>query len=154
MTATLQSRTAAYTAMKPRCLIQSAQVTLTCASDAPQFVTNESGRLTLILPAYKAAECRGAVELQFAASGEQRTAIELWRPNERGELGFTLCEVPVTYWVGERSRADVEFANGALAAFDSARLDAETSSKVFARSGEVVRIEVELDPAELRGVRA
>jgi hypothetical protein len=73
---------------------------------------------------------------------------------EPGELGFTLCEVPVTYWLGERSRADVEFAGGAIAEFEGARLDAETSRKVFSRTGEVVRIEVELAPAELRRVRA
>lgn len=89
MTATLESRPTAYMASPPRCLIQSAQVFSACATDSPQFINNESGRLTLTLPAFKAAECRGAVELEFAASGEQRAAIELWRPNERGELGLT-----------------------------------------------------------------
>jgi hypothetical protein len=89
MTAMLQSRPIAYTSSAPRCLIQSAQVASNCATEAPQFVAKDGGRLTVTLPAFRAAECRGSVELEFNANGEQRAAVELWRPNERGELGLT-----------------------------------------------------------------
>jgi hypothetical protein len=109
------------------------------------------GRIELRPTLLHASELLQA-QADFSFFGEGGT-LKTWTL-EPGELGFTLCEVPVTYWIGEQSRADVEFKDGRIVGFDGARLDAPTSRQIFSRGGEVVRIEVELAPSELRGVRA
>ncbi len=75
------------------------------------------------------------------------TAIEL----AAGELGFTLCGVPVIYRLGGAEEvAVVHFASGPARAAAGSRLDAEATQAVFARSGEVTRIEVTVVAARLR----
>jgi hypothetical protein len=56
-------------------------------------------------------------------------------------LGMTLCQVPIvlTVTAGE-PRIEVLFANGQTSELPGLRLDDQVSAKVFARSGEVVKI--------------
>jgi hypothetical protein len=113
----------------------------------------EEGRLELRPSLLHASELLAApAEFAWFGPGGDERKLTL----SAGELGFTLCEVPVTYRLGARAHAEVELAGGAVAGFEGARLDVATSRKVFSRSGEVVRIRVELNAAELRaaGVRS
>lgn len=58
-----------------------------------------------------------------------------------GELAFTLCQVPVIYKIGSEPKVRVCFANGQVSEIEGNRLDAELSAKLFARTGEITRIE-------------
>ena len=68
-----------------------------------------------------------------------------------GELGFTLCQVPVVYRIAEAARVRLTLADGDPVVFDGPELDARWSASVFERSGEVVRIDVEVPGGELLG---
>ena len=74
---------------------------------------------------------------------------------EPGTLAFTFCQVPVVYRLadGEASLTVVR-RDGQERRFDGATLDAATSRKVFERTGDVVRIEVAVPAAVLRGARS
>ncbi|HEY5650611.1 MAG TPA: hypothetical protein VIW46_04120, partial [Acidimicrobiia bacterium] len=62
-------------------------------------------------------------------------------------LGMTVCQVPVVLTVSAgEPRVEVLFADGESREVPGMRLDAEISAKVFARSGEVVRIHAHLPP--------
>lgn len=60
----------------------------------------------------------------------------------RDQLGFTLCQTPIIYTIGEAEKLRVVFADGSIKEFADRAIDNETSNKIFTRSGEVQRIEL------------
>ncbi len=74
---------------------------------------------------------------------------------EPGTLAFTFCQVPVVYRLGDgAARVTVVRRYGTERSFDGTTLDAATSREVFERTGDVVRIEVAVPAAVLRGARS
>ena len=62
---------------------------------------------------------------------------------EPGTLGFTVCQVPVVYRLGEGdARVEATLRDGETRTFEGAFLDLDTSREVLGRSGRVARIEV------------
>jgi len=72
----------------------------------------------------------------FDLDGEFRTL-----PVARGEFGFTLFQVPITYRAGDEDTVRVEFASGEQRTIDGTRLDHATSRQLFSRSGDIEAIE-------------
>jgi hypothetical protein len=73
----------------------------------------------------------------FDLDGEQKQ-INL----QRGQLGFTFCQVPVLYSASTEDKISVTFANGEKILVNSHSIGKPMSSKIFNRSGEIARIEV------------
>ena len=69
--------------------------------------------------------------------GQQRT-IEL----EKDTLAFTTCQVPVVAHCSGQARLEVTRADRSRQILDGLDLDAETSSAIFNRTGEVRRLDV------------
>ncbi|NNK11225.1 MAG: hypothetical protein HKP08_07770, partial [Flavobacteriaceae bacterium] len=61
-----------------------------------------------------------------------------------GSLGFTYCQVPVIYNFGSEEGMELLFRNGDSEKKEGLTLDAETSNKIFQRSGDIIRIDVNL----------
>jgi hypothetical protein len=57
------------------------------------------------------------------------------------QVGFTFCQVPVIYTFGEKEKVIFVFSGGERKEFAGNAIDADLSSKIFARSGEIERIE-------------
>ncbi len=55
-------------------------------------------------------------------------------------FGFTLCQVPVIYQLGDRETVKIQFADGNTQTFDGLQLDLETSRQLFSRSGKIKAI--------------
>jgi hypothetical protein len=72
---------------------------------------------------------------EWALPGQQLTL-------EPGQLGFSLCSIPVIYSLGETSEVMVEFQDGKRLQFEGNMLPADISSLVFSRSSTLARIEV------------
>jgi len=70
-----------------------------------------------------------------------------WRLRlKRGELAFTLCQVPVVYRLARQTSLLVVRANGIDRKSEALRMDVPTSRELFERTGKVKRIEVCLGP--------
>jgi hypothetical protein len=61
-----------------------------------------------------------------------------------GELGFTLCQVPVLYRLAERRTIEVHWADGLIQSAPDGALDALASRAILERTGEVLQVEVAL----------
>jgi len=61
----------------------------------------------------------------------------------RDEASFTFCGVPVAYRQGKAAGVDV-VSGGSSAHHEGTRLDRETSAKLFARTGDIERIDITL----------
>jgi len=59
-----------------------------------------------------------------------------------GQLGFTICQVPVIYAVSGDDKISITFADGKLEHITGHALNHQVSNKVFQRTGEIARIEV------------
>ena len=57
-------------------------------------------------------------------------------------LFFTCCQVPVIYKKSNKNNLIVEYNDGSVTEINSAQLDAETSKKIFNRTGEIKQIQV------------
>jgi hypothetical protein len=57
------------------------------------------------------------------------------------ELGFTYCQIPIILSFGQQEKLVLVFSNGEKKEFKSNAIDADYSSKIFARTGEVERVE-------------
>jgi hypothetical protein len=68
---------------------------------------------------------------------------------ESGSLCFTYCQVPVIYTIGDLEGVDVDFRDGSTRRIDSLTLDADTSRKIFARTGDVRRLRVTIAASRL-----
>jgi len=58
-----------------------------------------------------------------------------------GQIGFTFCQVPVIYTFDSKNNISIFFINGEIKHFERNETDEETSAAIFARNGEVQRIE-------------
>lgn len=67
-----------------------------------------------------------------------------------GSLAFTYCQVPVVYTIGQHEGVDADFIDGSSRRIDALTLDADTSRKIFARTGEVSRLRVTIAATRLR----
>ncbi|MEL7416173.1 MAG: hypothetical protein AAGJ92_09835, partial [Pseudomonadota bacterium] len=65
---------------------------------------------------------------------------------EFGMLGFTYAQTLVTYQISDTPRITVTPYAGAPRSLPGLRLDAETSAAVLNRTGQVLRLHVELTP--------
>ncbi|MEM8944943.1 MAG: hypothetical protein AAGD11_07135 [Planctomycetota bacterium] len=71
-------------------------------------------------------------------------------PLEAGSLAFSVCQVPVVYRLTDTPfLLRVQMADGTLSEFESDILDGEISSKLFQRTGEVERIEVDIPDGQI-----
>jgi hypothetical protein len=69
---------------------------------------------------------------------------------QENSLGFTYCQTPIVYKIGDSNSIEVTYSNGADAVFDSNKLDVQTSQKLFLRTGEIIKIKVTIDKIVLR----
>ncbi len=69
---------------------------------------------------------------------------------QKGSLCFTYCQAPIIYQLAERDGIEVIQSNHTPIQLDSLELDATISQKVFARTGEVLRIYVQIHSHRLR----
>ena len=67
-----------------------------------------------------------------------------------GSLAFTLCGIPVIYRLGTTGSLRLHRRNEEPLSFDTPVLDQEWSGRLFSRDPAILRIEVEVDPGELR----
>ena len=63
---------------------------------------------------------------------------------EKNSLCFTYCQIPIIYKKAEKEHLEVVFNAGLSVEFEKLSLDAETSNKVFGRTGEINKIIVSL----------
>ncbi len=61
---------------------------------------------------------------------------------KKGQLAFTICQVPVIYKTSNKNKISVKFTNGKKILFNKLTIGKEISSKIFQRSGEIMQIEV------------
>ena len=79
-------------------------------------------------------------------SGEGATAsIEL----APGSLGFTYCQVPVVYRLGDAASVELQHADGRLEHVDGTQLDRTQSQALFRRSGTYRRVTVTIPTGSL-----
>ena len=57
------------------------------------------------------------------------------------QMGFTFCQVPVIYNFGADEKIIIIFSNGEKKEFQGNEINADLSSKIFSRTGEIERIE-------------
>lgn len=67
-----------------------------------------------------------------------------------GSLCFTVCQVPVIYCLSNENRLEIEKKDGSLSKHDTLYLDAETSTQIFNRTGEVAKITVYIKESILK----
>ena len=77
----------------------------------------------------------------FDISGQQQL-VNL----QAGQLGFTYCQVPVIYSLADETSIVISFADGSEKAIAADAIDAQTSLAIFDKTGEVVKIQVALQP--------
>ena len=65
---------------------------------------------------------------------------------QAGQLGFTYCQVPVIYSLAAETSIVISFADGSEKAIAADAIDAQTSLAIFDKTGEVVKIQVALQP--------
>jgi len=63
---------------------------------------------------------------------------------EKGSLCFTYCQIPIIYKLSEKEALKVEFNQGPSLEFTDLNIDAQTSRKVFERTGEISQIIVSI----------
>jgi hypothetical protein len=71
----------------------------------------------------------------FDLEGKQQE-IEL----SENQIGFTFCQVPVVYTFGKTQNIVVEFSDGTKEEFSGNILPKSISSKIFTRTGEIIRV--------------
>ncbi len=64
---------------------------------------------------------------------------------EPAQLGFTYCQVPVIYTLGEGAGTTVVRRDGSQVIFPDNVLDAATSRLLFMKLGEIAQVEVLVD---------
>jgi len=67
-------------------------------------------------------------------------------PLKKDSLAFTYCQLPVTYHISEEQKILLHLQDGTELQINGHTIDSTHSSKVFNRSGEIVRAEVWLSP--------
>ena len=68
----------------------------------------------------------------------------------KGSLGFTYCQVPITYHISEKDSLEISFRDGSHKQYDSLLIDSTISEKIFRRTGEVVHIKANINTENLK----
>ncbi len=68
----------------------------------------------------------------------------------KGSLGFTYCQVPVTYHISEKDSLEISFRDGTQEQYDSLLINSTTSQKIFKRTGEVAHIKANINIEHLK----
>ncbi|WP_411766683.1 hypothetical protein [Winogradskyella sp. A3E31] len=68
----------------------------------------------------------------------------------KDELGFTYCQIPVVYKIGDSPNIEVKFNDGQLGAIDGLSLTMELSHEVFNRTGKITQIQVNIPETYLK----
>jgi len=76
----------------------------------------------------------------------KRQKIEM----EEGCVAFTFCQVPVIYSLASKNSLTVKYKDGKSIETESLALDAQTSTSIFERKGEIERIFIHLDSSILK----
>ncbi len=63
---------------------------------------------------------------------------------EKGELAFTICQVPIIYKLSNKKSIEVVFSSGATETFSSLTLNHDISQKIFKREGVISLIKVSI----------
>jgi hypothetical protein len=71
-------------------------------------------------------------------------------PPEPGSLCFTFCQVPIIYRLSHENKMEIEKKDGSVETKPSLHLDAETSTHIFNRTGEITKITVYLNGSILK----
>ena len=71
-------------------------------------------------------------------------------PIEKGSLCFTYCQVPIVYALADENRLTITRKNGATTTLDDLTVDENNSLKIFERTGEVIRINVQIKSSVLK----
>ncbi|WP_456819936.1 hypothetical protein [Cellulomonas sp. URHB0016] len=101
----------------------------------------EHGRVVVRPVLLRASEWTAGREVfRYLDVAQRRQSVVL----PAGSLAFTFCQVPVVYRRGAVLRVVANLADGSQVAGTGGALDGEVSGQVFRRTGDVVRIEVEL----------
>jgi len=87
-----------------------------------------------------------SVNFEYSNLQQQLKEINL----SDNSLGFTCCQVPVTYELSERPAIKVELEGGNTLELDGNELDSQTSEAIFLRKGKVKAIHVSIDKKSLR----
>ncbi len=69
---------------------------------------------------------------------------------QESSLCFTYCQIPVVYKAGVKEMLKVTFRDNSTREFENLSLDRATSKYVFGRSGEVLRIDVNIKTSDLK----
>lgn len=69
---------------------------------------------------------------------------------EAKSIGFTLCQVPVIYTIGNDEGIKVAYSDGSGKDFAGNQIDADTTEAIQKRTGKVQKINVSLDSKKLR----
>ncbi len=64
---------------------------------------------------------------------------------EKGNLAFTVCQVPIIYKIADSNQIEVKYENGEIEAFSTLTLSHELSQKIFQRTGEIVQVAVSIN---------
>lgn len=67
-----------------------------------------------------------------------------------GSLCFTFCQVPIVYLLSSNSQIEIEKADGTFTVHYSYCIDAETSTKIFKRTGEISKVIVHVNESILK----
>ncbi len=92
---------------------------------------------------------------EFFESEAEFTYFDLAGDKQRmelpsGSLAFTFCQVPVVYQLSEAPlQVDVTLADGKAVSLKQESLSAELSLKLFERTGEIVRIDVQIPQEQI-----
>ena len=78
------------------------------------------------------------------------SGVEQRKTLQPGELGFTVCQVPVTYRIGIKHGVEVRWTSGASEMSDGDSLHTRASRAVLGRTGEVREVVVTILSPELR----
>lgn len=68
---------------------------------------------------------------------------------DKGSLCFTYCQIPVVYKLSEENSLTTIHKDNSIGTFSNLSLDADTSRKIFERTGDIVRMEVHLKESQL-----
>ena len=82
----------------------------------------------------------------FVDVNMKQKTIEL----QEDSLGFTYCQTPIVYKIGDTNSIEVTYSNGTDAIFNSNKLDVQASQKLFLRTGEIIKIKLTIDKIVLR----
>lgn len=83
---------------------------------------------------------------KFVNIAKENKEIEL-HPNS---LAFTICQIPVVYKIADERKLVITKADGSTETINGLTVDAEISNKIFNRTAEVEKIEVQIETSILK----